>query len=48
VTLSIVRYVVPAIVLSFSIVPAVFPARFDLARDLRLFPREGRSGGRSK
>jgi 4-amino-4-deoxy-L-arabinose transferase-like glycosyltransferase len=46
VTLSIVRYVVPAIVLSFSIVPAVFPARFDLARDLRLFPREGRPGGR--
>jgi 4-amino-4-deoxy-L-arabinose transferase-like glycosyltransferase len=48
VALSIVRYVVPAIALSFAIVPAALPARFDLARGLRLFRREGRpAGGRA-
>ena len=39
--LSIVRYVVPVIALSFAIVPAALPARFKLARYLRLSPREG-------
>ncbi len=41
VALSIVRYVVPAIVLTFAIVPAALPARSELARYLRPSPREG-------
>ena len=43
--LSIVRYVVPVIALSFAIVPAALPARFDLPPALRKFRREGSSGG---
>jgi 4-amino-4-deoxy-L-arabinose transferase-like glycosyltransferase len=41
VSLSIVRYVVPAVVLSFAIVPASLPAEWHLKRYLRLSPREG-------
>ena len=46
VSLSIVRYVVPVIALSFAIVPAALPARFDLARYLRSTPRERLPDGR--
>lgn len=46
VALSIVRYVVPVIVLTFAIVPAALPARFDLARYPRSAPRKGLPDGR--
>ena len=46
VALSIVRYVVPVIVLTFAIVPAALPARFDLGRYPRSAPPEGLPDGR--
>ena len=45
VSLSIVRYVVPAIVLSFAIVPASLPAEWHPTRYLGLSPREGSPRG---